>query len=96
LWQQQYPTASQDGVGGRGSRLQAIAHANGSAITATYTLDPRSGLAFASGQWHKRDYDFAWAAGRVTYNCYLFKETNLGHQCRFQHQNNKERPWRRR
>jgi hypothetical protein len=29
---------------GNGSRLQAIAHANGSTITATYTLDPRSGL----------------------------------------------------
>ncbi|MCP4420470.1 MAG: hypothetical protein GY805_28015, partial [Chloroflexi bacterium] len=29
---------------GRGNRLQAIAHAAGSTITATYTLDPRSGL----------------------------------------------------
>jgi hypothetical protein len=29
---------------GHGSRLQAIAHANGNIITATYTLDPRSGL----------------------------------------------------
>ncbi len=29
---------------GNGNRLQAIAHANGSAITATYTLDSRSGL----------------------------------------------------
>jgi hypothetical protein len=29
---------------GNGNRLQAIAHASGSTITATYTLDPRSGL----------------------------------------------------
>ena len=27
-----------------GKRLQAIAHDGGSTITATYTLDPRSGL----------------------------------------------------